>query len=284
MSPSLSLRGLVEAGRVALAASPSARLDAEVLLAHCLQKPRTWLYSHADDEPDEAVRNGYAALLERRVAGEPVAYLTGQREFWNLALSVNAATLIPRPATEALVAAALRRLAGRTAPAVADLGTGSGAIALALAAERRDATLFATDASADALAVAQANALRLGIDNVRFAQGDWLQALPAGARFDMLVSNPPYIAEGDPHLGAGDVRYEPRTALVSGADGLDALRALSAAAPQRLRSDGWLLLEHGAAQGPAVRELLREAQLIEVATLADLAGQPRVTLGRRGAD
>ncbi|MFT4179490.1 MAG: peptide chain release factor N(5)-glutamine methyltransferase [Thermomonas sp.] len=252
--------------------------DADLLLAHVLQRPRSWLFAHAGDtlEADAAAR--FDALLERRAAGEPVAYLTGSRGFWTLELDVNAATLIPRPETELLVELALARLPMDEPARVADLGTGSGAIALAIARERPKAAVIATDASKAALAVAVGNARRNGIDNVWFRRGDWCEAL-GNERFDLIVSNPPYIAEGDPHLGEGDLRFEPASALASGADGLDAIRRIVRAAPRHLAASGWLLLEHGWEQGDAVRVLLVDAGFVEVETARDLEQRDRVTLG-----
>ena len=253
--------------------------DAELLLAHALGRPRGWLYAHADAAAaaDDAAR--FEALLERRGHGEPVAYLCGRRGFWTLDLMVTPDTLVPRPETELLVELALRRLPVRGPVRIADLGTGSGAIALALAAERPDATVVATDASPAALAVAAANARAAGLGRVGFHAGDWFAALP-GQRFDLVASNPPYIADGDPHLREGDLRFEPPAALSSGEDGLDAIRAIVAGAPAHLSPGGWLLLEHGWTQGAAVRALLQAAGLVEVSTHRDLEERDRVTLGR----
>lgn len=257
------------------------RVDAEWLLAHALDRPPGWLWAHADDAVEAPARERYEALLARRAAGEPVAYLTGTQGFWSLDLRVTPATLIPRPETERLVELALARLPADAPCRVADLGTGSGAIALAVAKERPCATVVATDASPAALAVARRNATRNGIANVGFRQGDWLAPL-VGERFDLIASNPPYIAEGDPHLGRGDLRFEPPTALSSGADGLDAIRRIVADAPGCLRAGGWLLLEHGLDQGAAVRALLEGVGFVDVGTARDLEGRERVSLGRTG--
>jgi release factor glutamine methyltransferase len=256
--------------------------DAEWLLAHVLGRSRSWLYSHADDAADAATASSFEALLKRREAGEPVAYLTGTRGFWRFDLQVSPATLIPRPETELLVELALVRLAKDRPLHVADLGTGSGAIALALAHERPRAQVIATDASADALAIARSNAASLKIHNVEFRQGDWFAPLQ-GERFDLIASNPPYIALGDPHLDEGDLRHEPMTALASGADGLDAIRTIVGHAPAHLDGGGWLLLEHGWDQGAAVRDLLIRAGFIAVATERDLEDRDRVTLGQKTA-
>lgn len=261
----------------------SARIDpadARLLLAHVLQRDPGWLFAHADQQPDAAQQAQFHDLLAQREAGTPVAYLTGSQGFWSLLLQVGPATLIPRPETELLVELALARLPPAQPLRVADLGTGSGAIALAIASERPKARVMATDASAEALDIARGNAARLGIGNVEFARGDWLQPL-AGQRFDLIASNPPYIAAGDAHLRQGDLRFEPATALASGVDGLDAIRAITAAAPAHLQPGGWLLLEHGLEQGAAVRALLQAAGMAQVQTVQDLEGRDRVSLGRR---
>ena len=255
-------------------------VDADYLLLHVLNQPRSWLFAHASDavSPTDAAR--FDALVQRRVCGEPVAYLTGSRGFWTLDLAVTPATLIPRPETELLVEQALARMPADTAVRVADLGTGSGAVALALAKERPLAQLVATDASCDALDVARGNAQRNALVNVEFRHGDWLTPL-LGERFDVIVSNPPYIADHDPHLDQGDLRFEPALALSCGVDGLDAIRMIAIAAPAHLRAGGWLLLEHGLDQGPAVRTLLRDAGFYGVKTVRDLEARDRVTLGQR---
>jgi release factor glutamine methyltransferase len=255
-------------------------VDAEWLLAHALGRPRSWLYAHADDTVDAATHACFAALVERRVAGEPVAYLTRSRGFWNFELRVTPDTLIPRPETELLVELALARLPDAADLRLADLGTGSGAIALALARERPRARVVATDASDAALAIARQNATVLGTSNVDFRSGDWCSALD-GSPFDLIASNPPYIADGDPHLAAGDLRFEPRGALTSGHDGLDAIRAIARDARAHLLPGGWLLLEHGFAQGAAVRALLDGAGFTDVESARDLEDRERVTLGRR---
>jgi release factor glutamine methyltransferase len=255
------------------------RLDAELLLLHVVKKPRSWLFTHADDVPDMDVQTDYARLLDRRASGEPVAYITGHRGFWSLDLEVTPATLIPRPETELLVELALQRLLDDAACSVADLGTGSGAIALAIARERPLAQMVATDASADALAVARRNAQRHTISNVAFVHGDWLAPL-AGQQFDLIVSNPPYIEATDPHLGQGDLRFEPTGALASGLDGLDDIRRIVRDVPAHLHPGGWLLFEHGWNQGAASRALLHEAGYIEVFTAQDLEQRDRVSGGR----
>ncbi|MEJ1250429.1 peptide chain release factor N(5)-glutamine methyltransferase [Denitratimonas tolerans] len=274
-----TVSALVRAGAARLCGD-AARREAELLAEFALGVDRAWLFAHADDavKPEECAR--YLALLARRAGGEPLAYLLGHVGFWTLDLEVTPDTLIPRPETELLVDAALARLPEGTAPRVADLGTGSGAIALALASERPLARVLATDASAAALDVARRNAARNEVGNVAFRRGDWLAPL-AGERFDLIASNPPYVALGDPHLAQGDLRFEPETALASGADGLDALRTLARGAPGHLAPGGWLLLEHGLDQGEAVRGLLRDAGFHRIETLRDLEGRERVTLGCR---
>ena len=256
------------------------RHEAEQLLAHALGRDRAWLFAHAIDELEAGQVAAFEALLARRIAGEPVAYLAGRRSFWTLELEVNADTLIPRPETELLVELALARLPDAEKINVADLGTGSGAIALSLAQERPRAWVIATDASAGALAVAKRNALSHGIGNVEFRQGSWFAPL-SGERFDLIASNPPYIAVDDPHLQQGDLRFEPATALSSGSDGLEDIRDIVAHAGEHLVAGGWLLLEHGLEQGAAIRGLLEIAEFVEVETAQDLEMRNRVTLGRK---
>ncbi|WP_210131985.1 peptide chain release factor N(5)-glutamine methyltransferase [Stenotrophomonas rhizophila] len=255
------------------------RHEAELLLLHVLGRERGWLFAHATDLLDPATAEAFAALLQRRIAGEPVAYLLGRRGFWTLDLAVSPATLIPRPETERLVELALERLPEGVPLRIADLGTGSGAIALALASERPLAQIVATDMSGDAIAVAAGNARQHGLANVAFRQGSWHAPL-ADERFDLIASNPPYIANDDPHLAQGDLRFEPATALASGHDGLDDIRLIIAGAPARLQPGGWLLMEHGWDQGEAIRALLEGAGFVEVETALDLEQRDRVSLGR----
>jgi release factor glutamine methyltransferase len=255
-----------------------ARLDAQLLLLHVLGRPhadRGWLVAHDEDALPQPAADAYRALCARRVAGEPVAYLTGKKEFWGLRLAVDARVLVPRPDTETLVEWALQVLQGRDSPRVIDLGTGSGAIALAIQSARPDARLEAVDRSSLALDVARHNAQRLALP-VLFREADWLDG--AGV-YDLVVSNPPYIAAGDPHLAA--LRDEPMSALVAGPEGLDDLRTIIAAAPAHLRPGGWLLLEHGHDQADAVRQLLGAAGLAEVSSRTDLAGTDRCSGGQR---
>ena len=304
---------LRDAAQRLAAATPTARLDAELLLSHVIDRPRTWLYTWGDRPIDDDDRARFETLLARRAAGEPVAYLTGRREFWGLALETSPHTLIPRPDTERLVEAALA-LAAEPAGRLLDMGTGSGAVALAFAYERPDWTVTGCDRIPEAVALAQRNALRLGIKNAHFMASDWLSdnwfsdnwfsddwfsddglsddwslsdqcsedqsAAPAPQRFDLMVSNPPYIAAADPHLDEGDVRFEPRSALVAGGDGLSDLRRLVMTAHRHLVPGGWLLLEHGWNQANAVCTMLKASGYGEVHCQRDLSGQPRVSLGR----
>ncbi|KQX97415.1 protein-(glutamine-N5) methyltransferase, release factor-specific [Rhodanobacter sp. Root480] len=258
------------------------RAEAELLLLHVVQQQRSWLFTHADDVLDRDVHTAYAELLERRARGEPVAYITGLRGFWSLDLEVTPATLIPRPETELLVELALEHLPRDSACAVADLGTGSGAVALALASELPLCRVTATDASAAALEVARRNAARLGIDNVAFVQGDWMAPL-GDARFELIASNPPYIELDDAHLARGDLRFEPATALASGRDGLDDIRRIVASAREHLAPGGWLLFEHGWNQGEAARALLHQAGYDDVFTAQDLEQRDRVSGARNPA-
>jgi release factor glutamine methyltransferase len=268
---------------LAAAARGIDRYDADLLLGDVLGRGRGWLLAHADDVMDAEAEAAFVALIERRQAGEPVAYLLGHWGFWSLELEVSTATLIPRVETELLVELALRRLPEPGNPIrVADLGTGSGAVALALAHERPDAHVTALDRSADALAVAQRNLRRLQLGNVDLVRSDWLASLLAD-RFDLIVANPPYIEAGDAHLQRGDLRFEPPAALVSGSDGLDAIRAITRTAGACLKPGGWLLFEHGMAQGPAAWELLSAAGYTEIATVQDLERRDRVSLGRKPA-
>lgn len=252
-------------------------IDAEWLLLHVIDRSHTWLFGNRDAVLGHEQARNFESLVQRREQGEPVAYLTGRRGFWSLDLEVTPATLIPRPETELLVELALEKL--MDGGSAADLGTGSGAIALAIAHERKQSRVIATDASRDALEVAQRNAERLGIANVEFRHGEWCSPLQ-GQRFDLIASNPPYIAVDDPHLVEGDLRFEPASALSSGSDGLDDIRVIVADAPAHLQAGGWLMLEHGYDQGDGVRALLERAGFAEVATRRDLEGRDRVTLGR----
>jgi release factor glutamine methyltransferase len=265
-------------------AAGEARAEAETLLAHALGVDRSWLFAHAGDPLPADVAARFEALLAGRLDGRPVAHLVGRRGFWRFDLEVTPDTLIPRPDTERLVELALERLPGDRPLRLLDLGTGTGAIALALALERPLARVVAVERSAAAAAVARRNAARLGLAaRVEVREGRWFAPV-AGQRFDLVASNPPYIDDADPHLALGDLRFEPRSALAAGPDGLDDLRAIAAAAPAHLEPGGWLLLEHGWRQGEAVRTLLRAAAFAEVATAEDLEARERVSFGRRPLD
>jgi len=260
-------------------AATNARFEAQLLLQALLAVNRVWLIAHEHEVLPAAAEMRFKVLLQRRLAGEPVAYILGKREFYGLDLRVTPDTLIPRPDTETLVEAALPKIPVDQPSTILDLGTGTGAIACALAIQRPQARLTATDKSAGALAVASGNAQQLKISNVRFLQSDWFSAL-RGSTYDVIVSNPPYIAEGDSHLTQGDLRFEPRTALASGPDGLDAIRQIIRHAPAHLQTTGWLLLEHGFDQAGKVAELMQQAGFDNIAHAQDLAGIARVTLGR----
>ncbi|WP_448507002.1 peptide chain release factor N(5)-glutamine methyltransferase [Immundisolibacter sp.] len=272
-----TVQALLAVARRRCSGNRAAANDCGLLLALALGVPRAWLLAHGEHRPDGAARARFETLLTRRLAGEPMAYLRGRQAFWSLDLDVTPDVLVPRPETERLVELALARMGARGR--LTDLGTGSGAIALALASERPDWQIIATDRSAAALAVAAGNASRLGL-SVEFRHGDWFAPL-AGARFDIIVGNPPYIAADDACLQGDGVCREPRTALAAGDDGLADLATITAAAPGHLLAGGWLLLEHGADQDPAVRELLAGAGFEGIATHVDLAGRPRVTLGQQ---
>ena len=253
-----------------------ARSEAQSLLQHALGVNRAWLLAHPEQVPDAERQAAYAKLLQRRLGGEPIAYILGEREFFGLTFKVTPATLIPRPETELLVELALAHLPpqGR----VLDLGTGSGAIALSIAHARADSQVMAVDASAEALEIARQNGERLGVGNLCFKHSDWFAAL-AAERFDLIVSNPPYIAADDEHLARGDLRFEPRAALASGTDGLDGIRRIIAGAGAHLDAAGWLLLEHGYDQADAVRTLLLTNGFTKVFSANDLSGIERVSGG-----
>jgi release factor glutamine methyltransferase len=259
-------------------ASATPRLDAEILVAQVLGISRAALAADAGRALAAEELFAIEALARRRLAGEPVAYLTGRREFWSLELEVTPDVLVPRPETELLVERALAAIEGLASPAVLDLGTGSGAIALALASSRPDAAVTATDVSAAALAVAKRNAARHRLANLRFLEGAWYEPV-AGERFAAIVSNPPYVAEGDAALAA--LAHEPRLALVAGPGGLEAIAAVCAGAAAHLAPGGRLCVEHGAGQGAATRALMQAAGLVDVATQRDLAGLERMTEGAR---
>jgi release factor glutamine methyltransferase len=261
-------------------ASPSPRLDAEVLVMHACGIGRSELITHSETALTGDQQSKLEGLLDRRKRGEPVAYITGTREFWSMELDVTPATLIPRPETELLVEKALEYIPHETEWTIADLGTGCGAIALAIAKERLRCRVVATDNSPAALEVARSNAKKFGLTNIEFHGGDWFAAL-ADATFDMILSNPPYIRAGDPHLKQGDLRFEPTTALVAGADGLDAIRHIARHAREFLKPGGWLLFEHGWDQAEAIGDYLRQQGYRNIVCHTDLTGHARVAGGRR---
>ena len=271
---------LIEAER-RLNGSDTGRLDAEVLLCHVLATDRARLYSAKDNVVSDGVQVRYRELISKRASGVPVAYLTGQREFWSLPLEVNDHTLIPRPETEHLVETALELIRTEDLRRIADLGTGSGAIALAIRSERPGCDVVATDISEAALALAQDNAARLDISGIDFRLGDWCEAL-AGETFDLIVSNPPYVADNDPYLHQGDLRFEPRLALAAGTDGLDAIRRILAGVRACLRKRGWLALEHGFDQKERLWNLLENHGFQPLKTVRDYGGKERVTVAKLG--
>jgi release factor glutamine methyltransferase len=270
---------LVDASAQLKHSSDTPALDAQVLLAHTLDHTRTWLMAHATELLSNNKLETFRHLIEQRSAGTPIAHLTGLQEFWSLPLQVTGDTLIPRPETELLVELALERIPIKAPCTVADIGTGSGAIALAIASEREHCQIVATDISAAALEIARNNATTNGLRNVSFCIGANLEPVE-GRQFDLIVSNPPYIASDDPHLLQGDVRFEPRTALVAGEDGLDVIRALVRHGAGYLKPDGWLIIEHGYDQEHAIVSLFEQAGFTSIECYRDLAGQPRVTIGQ----
>lgn len=261
--------------------SESARVDAEVLLAHIINQPRTYLYTYPEACLTEEQFFRFQKLIARRSLGTPVAYLTGTREFWSLPLKVNEKTLIPRPETELIVELTLSLLLHQWHAHILDLGTGSGAIALALGKERKDWQIMACDCSKDALKTAQENAQHTGISNVQFFQSDWFSKIELPQRFHAIVSNPPYIAANDPHLHQGDVRFEPALALISDNNGYSALQHIIEHSLARLEPNGLLLIEHGYDQKKSVMSLLRDHGYVDVQCWQDWQGNDRVSGGRR---
>ena len=276
----ITVQQLLAQARQRLTALDSGALDAEILLAHALHKARSYLHTWPEAVVPDTAAASFEQSLRRRLQGEPVAYLTGQREFWSLQLQVDHRVLVPRPDTERLVELALEKIPAGQPLRIADLGTGSGAIALALATERPRAQFFAVDMSRPALDITAQNIRALGLRNVEPAHSHWCEALQDAA-FDVIVSNPPYIAEADPHLDQDGVRFEPRTALAAGPDGLDDYHALIPGAFRCLQPGGWLLLEHGHEQQTAVLDLLARAGFVDTLGKTDDAGQPRVCMGRK---
>ncbi|CAA0083192.1 Release factor glutamine methyltransferase [Zhongshania aliphaticivorans] len=253
-------------------------LDVALLLCECLAKPRSYLYSWPERELDLAQIQRYLSLLARRIDGEPIAHILARRDFWSLPLAVSPATLIPRPDTECLVERALEMLAEQDSPAILDLGTGTGAIALAIGSERADAQVVASDFFPEVVALAEQNRIALAVSNVRVICSNWFSSMK-GLRFKLIVSNPPYIDPQDPHLDEGDVRFEPRSALVAGNKGMADLFSIIGEAPNFLLPGGELLLEHGFDQGALVRQALRDRGFVSVASRNDYGGNERISWG-----
>ena len=269
---------LADAVKRLTAVSDSPRLDAELLLARALDVPRSYLFAHPEDELDTAASMRFSTTIENRAAGEPLAYITGEKEFWSMNLMVTRDTLVPRPETEILVDQALLRIARDAVVRILDAGTGSGAIALAIAKERPLCEVVATDFSAAALAIAKENARQHSLPNIEFLQGDWFEPV-AGQLFDVIVTNPPYVPSEDPDLER--LKHEPLSALASGADGLDAIRRIAVDAISVIKPGGALLIEHGDEQHAAVAEILVAAGWTDIGVTNDLAGVPRVTTAVR---
>jgi len=257
--------------------SDSARLDTELLLAHCLEKNRTYLFAWPEKTLTARQIKEFQTCMDRRLSGEPVAYILGVREFWSLSLKVNDSTLIPRPDTETLVELSLAKLSSKN-ERILDLGTGTGAIALAIAKECPHASVIACDKSNGAVILAEQNRKDNGLANVKVMQSDWFDNVEG--RFSVIISNPPYIDEGDEHLSQGDVQFEPKSALIAGDNGLADLAHIISCSPHYLASNGWLLLEHGWKQGAEVRRLMEVEGFTHVQTIPDLNGQDRVTEGQ----
>jgi release factor glutamine methyltransferase len=260
-----------------LAESPSARFDAEILMAHTLESTRSFLYANPELELPYSRSEKFKKLVKQRAQGQPIAYLTESSEFWSLPLKVTPDVLIPRPETELLVETALLKVPKEADWRIADLGTGSGAIALAIASERSKCEIHATDISMAAINLARGNAVQLELDRIEFHCGSW--NAPLQGKFHLVASNPPYIDEHDPHLSQGDLRYEPRVALTPGPNGLDAIQTISEQVKPILVDGGWLMFEHGWDQGPSTREILDACGYINIETLKDLQGHDRITIG-----
>lgn len=275
----MTIRTLQRCAQDRLAPDPLARLESEILLCHALQVSRAFLFANPEFEVPLKRRAVFMDLLQRRQQGEPIAYLTGKQSFWTLELKITPDVLIPRPETERLVELALDRIPPGSHWRIADLGTGSGAIALAIASERPDCEIHATELSEPALHLARENARNLGLGNVLFYPGSWLQ--PLSGEYQIIVSNPPYVDQNDPHLHQGDCRYEPAMALSPGDDGLSALKEIISSAVVRLQAGGWLLVEHGMDQAKRVRDLFHQGGYTSVSTETDMAGLDRVTVGNK---
>ena len=279
----MNIHAVLHEATIALKASNNSdeeKLEAQLLLEHVLTVNHAWLITHADDEINSETHQQFEALIQRRISGEPIAHILGEREFYGLAFKVTPDTLIPRPDTETLVEAALAKISPSETTRILDLGTGSGAIALAIAKHRPNANVIAVDASQAALSVSQENAKALNIHNVQFLLSDWFSTL-TNQHFDVIVSNPPYIEQDDDHLKQGDLRFEPISALASGEDGLDDIRQIILDASAHLKPKGWLMFEHGYNQAKTVSKLLVSAHFISIETLKDLGSNDRVTFGQK---
>ena len=279
----MNIHAVLHEATIALKASNNSeeeKLEAQLLLEHVLTVNHAWLITHADDEINSETHQQFEALIQRRISGEPIAHILGEREFYGLAFKVTPGTLIPRPDTETLVEAALAKISPSETTRILDLGTGSGAIALAIAKHRPNANVIAVDASQAALSVSQENAKALNIHNVQFLLSDWFSTL-TNQHFDVIVSNPPYIEQDDDHLKQGDLRFEPISALASGEDGLDDIRQIILDASAHLKPKGWLMFEHGYNQAKTVSILLVSAHFRSIETLKDLGSNDRVTFGQK---
>lgn len=279
----MDIRTWLKKATIALCSTASPKFEAEVLLSFVTGKSRAWIMAFDDNRLTKEQIAQLERLLSRRVGGEPMAYLIGEREFWSMSLQVSPITLIPRPETELLVEQALAHLNDEKAT-ILDLGTGSGAVALAVAREQPNCSIIGIDLLEDAVSLAKQNAARLNIRNVTFLQSDWFEALEQANQYDLILSNPPYIDPSDPHLHQGDLRFEPRSALVAREEGLADIRYIIEHAWAYLRPEGWLLLEHGWNQSEITRCFFREQKFDAIKTYQDYAGQDRVTVGKRGRD
>ncbi len=276
----ISIKRFIREGSVALEnISPSTTIDCEILLAHALQKDRSFLFTWPERNLSEKEYFVATSLLERRRNGEPIAYIIGRKDFWDFQLAVTPATLIPRPETELIIETAIELSTSNEFCLIADLGTGSGAIAIAIAREMPCAKVFAVDLCSDAVKIAEKNALNLNVHNVAFYTGSWFTPLN-GNKFDLIVSNPPYVKEDDPHLRHGDLRFEPKTALASGENGLDDILSITTDSINHLNSGGWLVFEHGFEQKQGVQEILINYGFSSVRTIKDIQCHDRVSLGQ----